>query len=249
MVSFGGLKLSKTYAREMIQKGVYKGWDDPRTWSLQSLDKRGIRPEALRTVLLSMGLKMADIDFPYNILYAENQKIIDPISNRYFFVEEPVTISISGIPKTEYTAEPLVNPLDISLGNRKITIAVTDGMKDVLISRADAGKIDIASDDVLLRLKDLFNITISPGETTATFHSKELDVARSQKAQVIHWVDSDEANNVTVEIMMPDGKILSGKGEASLAELHPGDMVQFERFGFTRIQSVGTSKVEAWFTH
>lgn len=249
MVSFEGLKLSKTYAREMIQKGEYTGWDDPRTWSLQSLDRRGIRPEALRAVLLSMGLKMADIDFPYNVLYAEDQKIIDPISNRFFFVEEPVTLSISGIPKTAYTAEPMVNPLDSSLGNRKIMISVKNGLKDVLISHADWDKLANASDDVLLRLKDLFNITLSSGDLNVTFHSKELDVARSQRAQVIHWVDADAKNNVTVHITMPDGKVIKGKGESNLSAAKAGDMVQFERFGFAKIQSVGKTKVEAWFTH
>ncbi|MHA1209941.1 MAG: glutamate--tRNA ligase [Candidatus Freyarchaeota archaeon] len=44
IISFKGLKLSKSKAREMIEKGVYLGWDDPRTWSLQSLRRRGIKP-------------------------------------------------------------------------------------------------------------------------------------------------------------------------------------------------------------
>ncbi|MEX2719597.1 MAG: glutamate--tRNA ligase [Candidatus Sigynarchaeum springense] len=243
-------KLSKTYAREMIAKGEYVGWDDPRTWSLQSLDRRGIRPEPLRNVLLSQGLKLADVDFPASIMYAENQKIIDPISNRYFFVEEPVTVCITGIPGSMYKAEPLVNPLNPSLGKRTISITVKEGAKKLLVSASDVEKIKGLGGDVLVRLKDLFNITIPGGDVTkATFHSKDLDAARNQKAPVIQWVDSEPKNNVNVQILMPDGKIISGKGELNLQSVKAGDMLQFERFGFVKVQSVTKTKLHAWFTH
>jgi glutamyl-tRNA synthetase len=243
-------KISKTYAREMITKGEYLGWDDPRTWTLQSLDRRGIRPSALRYVLLSQGLKMADVDFPASIMYAENQKIIDPISNRYFFVEDPVTLSITGIPNSSYKAEPLVNPLNPSLGNRSIAITVNDGAKKLLVSPKDVDKFKATGGDVLVRLKDLFNVTIPGGDVAkAKFHSKDLDAARSQKASVIQWIDSDPKNNVGVQILMPDGKTISGKGELNLQSVKAGDMLQFERFGFVKVQSVKKTKIDAWFTH
>ncbi|MBN2151593.1 MAG: glutamate--tRNA ligase [Candidatus Lokiarchaeota archaeon] len=243
-------KLSKTYAREMITKGEYVGWDDPRTWTLQSLDRRGIRPEPLRYVLLSQGLKMADVDFPASIMYAENQKIIDPISNRYFFVEDPVPLSITGIPDRSYTAEPLVNPLDPSLGNRSISILVKDGAKKVLVSPSDVEKIKGAGGDVLVRLKDLFNVTVPGGDISkAAFHSKDLDAARSQKAPVIQWIDSDPKNNVVVQVLMPDGRVTSGRGEFNLQSVKAGETLQFERFGFVKVQSVTKKKVDAWFTH
>ena len=38
-IKFADMKLSKTEARNKIQDGTYNGWDDPRTWSLQSLRK------------------------------------------------------------------------------------------------------------------------------------------------------------------------------------------------------------------
>ena len=49
-------KLSKTFQRNMIQKGEYSGWEDPRTWTLQSLKARGIYPEALRSAILDLKL-------------------------------------------------------------------------------------------------------------------------------------------------------------------------------------------------
>jgi glutamyl-tRNA synthetase len=250
IISFEGLKLSKTYAREQINKGEFLGWDDPRTWSLQSLAKRGIRPEALRATLLSMGLSMVDIDFPYSILYAENQKLIDPVSNRYFFVENPAVLSVSDIPSDGYTAEPLLNPLNKSLGTRSIAVSIEGGCKDLLISEMDRDAIQGLQGDVLVRLKDLFNVTITDGDLTkGRFHSKEMETARAADAKIVHWVDSDPANSIDVEIMMPDGTMLHGKGEVNLTSVDAGQTLQFERFGFVRVTENSSGTLHAWLAH
>ena len=80
-------KLSKTFMRKQVQSGVYDGWSDPRTWSLQSLEMRGIRPEALREALIELGLSNRNIAFDKSWVYAKNKHIIDPIADRYWFVE------------------------------------------------------------------------------------------------------------------------------------------------------------------
>ncbi|MHA2038853.1 MAG: glutamate--tRNA ligase, partial [Promethearchaeota archaeon] len=86
-MKFPEMKLSKTQSRNFIQNGIYRGWEDPRTWSMQSLKKRGIKPEALREVLLDLGMSQSGITFSVNWLYSKNQDIIDEISDRYFYVE------------------------------------------------------------------------------------------------------------------------------------------------------------------
>ena len=101
-LKFSDLKLSKTEARNQIQKGIYDGWDDPRTWSLQSLKRRGIKPEALKESLLDLSMSQSGINFSVNWLYSKNQDIIDDISNRYFYVEDPVSLTINLIPNDKY---------------------------------------------------------------------------------------------------------------------------------------------------
>ncbi len=81
-INFPNMKLSKTAARNMIIKGEYDGWEDPRTWSLQSLKKRGIEPQAIRQTLLDLGMSTSGITFSVNWLYSKNQDLIDSISNR-----------------------------------------------------------------------------------------------------------------------------------------------------------------------
>nr|MDO8115838.1 glutamate--tRNA ligase [Candidatus Sigynarchaeota archaeon] len=256
IISFSGAKLSKTHAREQISHGKFLGWDDPRTWSLQSLQKRGFKPEALRAVLLGMGLSMVDIDFPYNILYAENQKLIDPTSDRYFFVPDPCTLRVHDIPEENYLAHPFLNPLDETRGKRAIPVKVAGGQKDLLIARNDFTKLRGADTNTIVRMKDLFNVLVAPArEGTSgtaldvTYHSKELEAARDAKASVIHWVDSDATNNMPVKVLNPDGEYISGFGELNLKDVQPGSILQFERFGFVKVQENSKKALIAWLTH
>lgn len=81
LLRFEGIKLSKSKGQKEIEKGIYKGWDDPRTWSLQSLEKRGIQPEAIRKFIIDLGTNPNEITVPINILYSENRKILNKIAN------------------------------------------------------------------------------------------------------------------------------------------------------------------------
>ncbi|MHA2193562.1 MAG: glutamate--tRNA ligase family protein, partial [Candidatus Thorarchaeota archaeon] len=79
LIYFGRLKfqdatLSKSKSSKEVRDGVYTGWDDPRTWSLQSLNKRGIHPDAIRKTLLDLGLSITDISISMKAVYAENRK-------------------------------------------------------------------------------------------------------------------------------------------------------------------------------
>ncbi len=70
-------KVAKSKSFREVKSGLYDGWADPRTWSLRSLDRRGISMGALRAFILSFGMSLADIEVPAETLYAENRKRID----------------------------------------------------------------------------------------------------------------------------------------------------------------------------
>ena len=70
----------------------------------------------------------------------------------------------------------------------------------------------------------------------------------SQGGQMIHWLPvSDE--NVEVEVLMDDNKISKGLGEADLKNVKVGDIIQFERFGFCRLDSNTDGTFNFWFAH
>src|SRR5256885_13552045 len=107
ILRFKDLELPKSRYRREIAEGRLPGIDDPRTWTLQSLRRGGIRPAALREFVLSFGLSLNDMEVPAETLYAENRKLIDKDANRYFFVADPIAVEITGLPPIEHVKAPL----------------------------------------------------------------------------------------------------------------------------------------------
>ncbi len=226
-------KLSTSGLKKAIAEGVYTGWDDPRVPTIRALRRRGIRPEALRKFMIDLGLGETDISLSLDTLYAENRKIIDPIANRYFFVWDPVELEIEG-------AEPKVAkaPLHPSRGGMR---EIPAGTK-VLVCRND---VDTLGEGERLRLKDLYNIRITSIQPlTAKFIGTDMDLVKKEKARIIHWVPLD---GLRVKVLSPDGEY-TGAGERGI-EKELGNVVQFERFGFVRIDSVRDDEIVAYFTH
>ncbi len=95
-----------------------------------------------------------------------------------------------------------------------------------------------------LRLKDLYNIEItSISPLKAKFIGTDMELVKKEKARIIHWVPPD---GLKVCVLSPDGEY-SGIGEQGI-EKELDKVVQFERFGFVRIDSVD-GEVVAYFTH
>ncbi|MFX0146373.1 MAG: glutamate--tRNA ligase [Candidatus Hodarchaeota archaeon] len=244
-LKFPNMKLSKTDARNNIQNGIYDGWEDPRTWSLQSLAKRGIRPEALRDVLFDLGMSLSGITFDVNWLYSKNKDIIDEISERYFYVENPVLIEISKVPFLEYCAEPLLIPSNPEQGSRKVRGRAKKGKIFIFISQYDA---KVLKPKDIIRLKDLMNIEIGALNLDAkkikcNYHSLKLN----REYPIIQWVPKDEY--VDVSILNPDGTISKGYGEINLLDIPLNKPVQFERYGFVNPTNRENNKLFCYFTH
>jgi len=82
-----GAKISKSKAQKEVKSGEFSGWDDPRTWSIQSLRKRGFQPEAIRKFVEDIGLNQNDISIPVDVFYAINRKILHEIAKQADFKE------------------------------------------------------------------------------------------------------------------------------------------------------------------
>jgi glutamyl-tRNA synthetase len=244
-INFPDMKLSKTQARNNIQSGEYKGWEDPRTWSLQSLEKRGIKPEALRKALLDLGMSMSGITFSVNWLYAKNKDIIDELSDRYFYVDDPVVVEIVEVPFEEYIAEPFLLPSVPEKGKREIKGIVKNKQLNMFIAHSDAEKLKAGQ---ILRLKDLINIQIlsvdiKQKKIKSYYHSLELN----RDYSIIHWVPQDE--NIKVSILKPDGSLTSGYGEINLLNIPLKKVIQFERYGFVNPLTIEKNELFCYFTH
>jgi glutamyl-tRNA synthetase len=54
---------------------------------------------------------------------------------------------------------------------------------------------------------------------------------------------------VNVELLTTDKKLHKGFGEPGLRELKEGDIIQFERVGFCRLDRKEKDKITFWFAH
>ncbi|MFX0060032.1 MAG: glutamate--tRNA ligase [Candidatus Heimdallarchaeota archaeon] len=244
-INFPDIKLSKSKSRNNIKAGKYQGWEDPRTWSLQSLQMRGIRPEALRKSLLDLGMSTTSINFDVRILYAKNKDIIDEISYRYFFVEDPFLIEINEIPFENIIAEPLLLPSNPKKGHRTIKCNIINKSLELLIASNDVKNFKI---DDILRFKDLVNIKIRDIDrknkiVKCKYHSKELN----REYSIIQWVPKED--NIRVSVIKPDGSISNGYGEINLLEIPMRETIQFERYGFVNPIKIESKELICYFTH
>jgi len=224
------MKLSKTEARKAIERGEFFGWDDPRTWSLQSLRRRGIQPEAIRKFIVNMGLSLADISVPAEILYAENRKIIDPIANRYFAVLEPEEISVEKAPKIEEVEIPL-HPDFPERGKRRLPVK-TD---KIYVEKEDLKRFRNKE----VGLINLFSVKL---KKKAEFISKKIKM----EIQKIQWVSEP---NVKIKLIMPDGSVKEGIAEPGVKNLKKDEIIQLQRIGFARVDEIKEENIVLFFAH
>jgi len=246
-LKFQDARLSKSKSRREVLDGVYTGWDDPRTWSMQSFQKRGIHPDAVRKAMLDLGLSIVDISISMKSVYSENRKIRDANAPRAFFVESPVWAELTGLPSEIQEAEAPVHPDFPDRGVRRIPLRMsTDPVTPVVagISERDFKRL---MNGELFRLKDLANFTLKKGrKPEAAFHSVDVDNVRSEGGSIIHWVPKEGA--VPVEMIMIDGAVVAGLGEPSIKNIDNGTFLQFERVGFARIFEIG-EPIRVAFAH
>ncbi|MCS7096561.1 MAG: glutamate--tRNA ligase [Nitrososphaerota archaeon] len=240
-----GAYLSKSKIVQGIREGQYWSWDDPRLATFAALRKRGITPAAIRKLILDVGLKAADVVLSWENLYAYNRKILDPHVTRYFFVKDPVQLSVSGIPKP-ITARIRLHPEHPEWGFREYTVTPEEGKVLLWISRADMEAISAGK---TVRLMELFNVKVEKVEVYAVeakFLSESYQEARELGAPLIHWVIVGA--DMPCKIIMPNAAVAEGIAEAACKRLKPDMIVQFERFGFVRIEKVNAG-LTAYYAH
>lgn len=229
-------KFSTSRLRKEIEAGRYSGWDDPRVPTLRALRRRGIHPETIRRIMISLGIGENDVSLSLDNIFAENRKIVDPVANRYFFVQDPVEIVIKGAP--EIKTRILLHPNFPERGSREFYLKPDDkGNMRLSIPGEDHRELRKGE---IIRLMNLFNVKIEEikkGRITAEYlEEKILDVKK------IHWVQ----DYIKGEIVKPEG-IFKGLCEPRCMDLKEGDVIQFERFGFVRLDSVDREKKKLIF--
>jgi glutamyl-tRNA synthetase len=224
--------LSKSKIRAGVDSGIYTGWDDPRLGTLRALKRRGLQPETIREIMLQVGPKPINVTISWGNFAAANKKIIDPRANRYFFVNDPIELRVTGV-KEKLRAKLPLHPDHPENGYREYTVDPEDGECNFLVTSKDLCE----EEGKLIRLMGLVNVEVTKTgkDAEANFHSKEHQVARENGATFIQWLTKQ--NSVDADVVMSDASIARGKAEKLVSDLRVDDMLQFERFGFVRVDS------------
>ena len=212
-INFIGFKLSTTKAKQAIEAGKYKGWDDVRLPFIAALRRRGYCAGTFIKYGLSAASetdKTVRIDEFFKMIDKFNREVVDADAKRFFFVDSPVKITLlTGFPKeVKLKSHP----------DKQATRTVK--VKDIIYVTKDDFK---KYGGKRVRLKGLANVVLS----------KSAKLIKPEDVQTIHWVSSP---NCKVEILMPDGKVVKGLGEPLIGKIKSGVVVQFERFGFVRCE-------------
>ncbi len=247
VVSFSRLEIknnptSKRVLRELVQKKLVSGWDDPRLLTIQGLRRRGFLAEAIREFGLSFGMGKAESkEATLEPLIVESRKLFDPVSKRLFFVKDPIVLEIKGYSKK----------VSIPFHSEK-----EPGTREFIIDeKLFVDKNDIEIGDTV-RLKDLCTVKIEKKDKG----SAEATVIETDKIpeKKIQWIPFDAF--VNVEVLKPgdlltEDKInknslitFNGYAEKAAEQLKDGEVVQFIRFGFVKLDKKESDKLTFIFT-
>jgi glutamyl-tRNA synthetase len=226
----------------LIEDRKVSWYDDPRLPTLEGLKKRGIKPEAIRKFIMSLGLTKANTLAPFDSLEAFNRKFVDANSIRLFMVSNPKKLTVKNL---SITSVEISNHPVSDMGKRKIDV---DG--NFYISGEDAQNI---KEGTQIRLLGLGNVLITnEGHELEGEYVKDGDMTSIPKIQ---WVSQKTAHRIKMiipKILFIDEKFnedsleeLDVYSEPHYLQLKEGEEIQFVRFGYCRKDSQN----QAIFTH
>lgn len=211
--------------RELIASGDYEGWDDPRLVTLRALKRRGIRKEVIYELVNHVGFAKKQVNIDFDMIASISRKLLDEKTSRYYFVASPKALEIAKMPEikeVEVKLHPNKNE------TRKIKIE-----KTIYISGEDYGLFKGKE----VRLMNLCNIMLGVKPICTGIENKKI--------QKIQWV----SEFVKARIKMPNNEWISGLAEKAVENLKIDDLIQFERFGFCRLDANKNGIYEFWFAH
>jgi glutamyl-tRNA synthetase len=241
-LEFKGMPISKRIIKPLIEEGKVSWYDDPRLPTLEALRRRGIKPEAIRKFIMSLGLTKANTLAPFDALEAFNRKFVDADSIRLFMVSNAKKLAVQNL--SESSVEIPNHPIN-DIGKRKIEI---DG--NFYISGEDAQSI---KEGMQIRLLGLGNVKIT--KAGVDFEGEFIEGGETNDIVKIQWVPQKTAHEIKMVIpktLFTDDKFnedsleeLDVYTEPHYLQLKEGEEIQFVRFGYCRKDSQN----QAIFTH
>ncbi|ABL87549.1 glutamyl-tRNA synthetase [Pyrobaculum islandicum DSM 4184] len=231
-IHFGRLKIEGASLSKSKLKALGVRYDDISLPTLAGLRNRGILPEAIWELILTVGVKPSDSTIALSNLFALNRKRIEPIANRYMYVADPIKLVFKS--DRELLAKIPLHPSFRERGERIYKFG--PGTIELFVPRQDI------KPGAVVRLMELANveiIAVENGVAHGRLHSVGIDEARKVGAPIIQWVYEPIEIHVVKPVAVGKKVEEIGLGESALEKVETGAYVQFMRYGF--LKKVGPS--------
>ncbi|MCC5014928.1 MULTISPECIES: glutamine--tRNA ligase/YqeY domain fusion protein [unclassified Legionella] len=201
---------SKRKLRELVEKKIVTGWDDPRLPTLRGMRKRGYPAAALRQFCEIIGISRSDSVIDMSLLEECVRDELNKTAKRALCVVEPLKVIIENYPegKVEKLEAPF-HPQDPQAGNRILPFS-----REIYIERSDfmedpPKKYFRLSPGAEVRLRHAYVIRCTEvvhdeqgniSELRCTYDEDTLGKNPSDRKikGVIHWVSCEQAHPVAI---------------------------------------------------
>ena len=125
--------MSKRKLRELVDRGLVSGWDDPRMPTLRGMRRRGYPAEAIRNFCERAGVTKFVSTTDMSLLEQAVREVLNKTAPRRMAVLDPVKLVIENMaPGETRRCEAVNNPEDPSAGTRSVVFG-----RELWVERAD----------------------------------------------------------------------------------------------------------------
>lgn len=260
--------LSKRKLTKLVETGVVWGWDDPRFPTIRGIRRRGMTIPALREFILKQGPSKAVTLFDWALIWATNKKYIDPVAPRHTAIvnKDIVKATITNGPAAPYTEEKAKHAKNAAVGTKAVVFS-----SSVVLEQVDAKSFKQDEEITLMNWGNAFVRKISTDAATGNITGLDLelnpqgDVKKTEKK--VTWLATEGQDLVPVELVdfdyllkkdsLSEDDVLedflnydtefrdAGVADGNLSQLKVGDIIQFDRKGFYRVDRAPAPGVPA----
>jgi glutamyl-tRNA synthetase len=259
--------LSKRKLQNFVDTGVVESWSDPRFPTVQGILRRGLTVEALNRYILMQGPSIKANLLEWDKIWAVNKQIIDPVAPRYAAVdkESPCIVNVLDGPAAPFSKEILLHKKNPSVGTKNTIFS-----NRLLIDQRDAKDITPNEEITMMDwgnmiVKDIVKTGDIVTQISVVLHL-EGDFKKTKKK--LTWI-SAEAKNVNLTIHEYDYLITKDRleeddvlddylnkkteyisqalGDANMANLKKGNIIQIERKGYYIVDAINDNKLDLIF--
>ncbi|KAF7596602.1 hypothetical protein BBP40_001003 [Aspergillus hancockii] len=248
--------LSKRKLTKLVNEGVVWGWDDPRFPTIRGIRRRGMTIPALREFILRQGPSKNITNLDWTLIWATNKKYIDPVAPRHTAVlkKDIVKVTVKGAP-APYIEEKPKHGKNASIGMKKVAYS-----SSLLLDQEDAKSFQEGEEITLMNWGNAIVRQIMTDASSGAVKELQLelhlagDFKKTEKK--VTWLSTDQ-DLVPVELVdfdyllnkdtLTEDDVLEdvlnrntefreeATADCNVTELKEGDIIQFERKGFYRV--------------